>query len=136
MSVFTSKHKGVIQSFAGAGNGTFCVGGWQYYEANLPTGEVDANGTPLYAIYDIPQSTVMYAVDDTGNGCELKMTPASYQLSSANATLNNVTVWSANSILTQDRGDGRYAPILSTIDGGTATSTSTGSFDGGSAIAN
>jgi hypothetical protein len=136
MSVFTSKHKGVIQSFAGAGNGTFCVGGWQYYEANLPTGEVDANGTPLYAIYDIPQSTVMYAVDDTGDGCEIKMTPAGYNLSSANATLDNVTVWSANSILTRDYADGRYAAISATIDGGTALTTNTGSYDGGSAIAN
>ena len=134
MSVFATKHKGVIQSFAG--NGTFCVGGWQYYEANLPTGEVDANGTAIYAIFDIPQSTVMYAVDDAGSGCEIKMTPASYNLSSANATLSNVTVWSANSILTRDYADARYAPVSALIDGGTALSTSTGSFDGGSAIAN
>lgn len=136
MGVFTTKHKGVIQSFAGTGNGTFCVGGWQYYEANLPTGEVDANGTAIYAIYDIPQSTVMYAVDDAGNGCEVKMTPAGYNLSSANATLDNVTVWSANSILTRSYADARYAPASALIDGGTALSTSTGSFDGGSAIAN
>lgn len=106
MSVYTSKHEGVIRSHAG--NGTFCVGGWQYYEANLPTGGVDANGTPVYAIYDIPFSTVMYAVNDAGVGSELRMTPASLSLSAANATLENVTVWSANSILTRGYADTRY----------------------------
>lgn len=127
-------HKGVIQEFPN--NGTHCVGGWNYYVANLPTGQIDANGSPIYANFQISKNAGMYSTDNLGNVTEIALFPQNLTLTTSSATLDNVTVWSANSILTRDYADARYAPVSALIDGGTALSTSTGTFDGGSAIAN
>jgi hypothetical protein len=78
----------------------------------------------------------MYSTDNLGNVTEIALFPQNFTLTTSSATLNNVTVWSANSILTRNYADGRYAPISATIDGGTALTTNTGSYDGGSATSN
>lgn len=132
--IFGKQHKGVIQEFPN--NGTHCVGGWQYVVANLPTGQNDANGSPIYANYQISKNAGMYSTDNLGNVTEIALFPQNLTLTTSSATLNNVTVWSANSILTRSYADSRYAPNSATIDGGTALTTNTGSYDGGSATTN
>jgi len=135
MPIINSIHKGYIQSYGA--NGSHCGGGVEYFSFTYGTGTYYANGTEIMADQDVATSAVMFSEnDDRTLATEMRLTPTTFQLSSANATLDNVTVWSANSILTRNYADTRYAPVLSTIDGGTATSTSTGSFDGGSASSN
>ena len=127
-------HKGVIQEFQN--NGTHCVGGWNYVVANLPTGQNDANGSPIYANFQISKNAGMYSTDNLGNVTELALYPQNLTLTTANATLNNISVWSANSILTRSYADTRYAAFSTAIDGGSATTTGTGLYDGGSATTN
>jgi hypothetical protein len=135
MPIINSIHKGYIQSYGA--NGSHCGGGVEYFSFQYGTGTYYANGTEIMADQDVATSAVMFSENDDGSlATQMKLTPAGYQLSSTNATLDNVTVWSANSILTRDYADGRYAPISATIDGGTALTTNTGSYDGGDAIAN
>lgn len=103
----TTKHKGFISEFTG--NGTHCPAAVQYFEANLPNG-VDANGVTQYKIFEIATHVGFYSyTNDLSAGSEMVLDPGNLAISSANATLNNVSVWSANSILTQGRADGRYA---------------------------
>lgn len=106
MSFPTTKHFGFISEFPG--NGTHCPAAVQYFQANLPNG-VDANGVTQYKIFDIATHVGFYSYqNDLSLGSEMVMEPGNLAISSANATLNNVSVWSANSILTQGRGDSRY----------------------------
>lgn len=151
----STKHKGFISEYTG--NGTHCPAAVQFFEANVPNG-VDANGAPLYKIVDVATHVGFYsATNDLTVISEVVLDPGNISIASANVTLNNVSVWSANSILTQGRGDGRYVAngtlgvsvgsglslangVLSSttvnIDGGSAATTGTGSYDGGSATAN
>ena len=78
----------------------------------------------------------MYSTDNLGNVTEVALYPQNLTLTTANATLNNISVWSANSILTRSYADTRYAAFSTAIDGGSATTTGTGSYDGGSATTN
>lgn len=102
----TTKHLGFISEFPG--NGTHCPAAVQYFQASLPNG-VDANGVTQYKVFDIATKVAFYSyLNDLSAGSEMVMDPGNMAISSANATLNNVSVWSANSILTQSRGDSRY----------------------------
>ena len=132
--IYGTPHKGVIQEFPN--NGTHCVGGWNYFVANIPTGQIDTNGNAIYANFEISRNAGMYSTDNLGNVTEVALFPQNFTITTPLAQLNNVTIWSANSILTQSRADSRYAPISATIDGGSALTTNTGSYDGGSAISN
>ena len=128
-------HKGSIYSYGS--NGTHCSGGVRFSVIQVDSGLLDANGTPILVNQDVEDAVLLYSASSNFTTVsEISMTPTQMSLFAANATLNNVTVWSANSILTRDYADTRYAPASTLIDGGTALSTSTGSFDGGSAIAN
>jgi hypothetical protein len=128
-------HKGFVGTYST--NGTHSPGSLQFFVANVPTGEISANGQPIYELVDVPTSAIMYSTNHNGSlSTEMKLAPGTFNVTSANATLDNVTVWSANSILTRDYADTRYAAISATIDGGTALTTNTGSYDGGDAIAN
>jgi hypothetical protein len=109
MPFISSKHKGLIfDSTTDAnftGNGIHCYGGIKYFQANFPTG---ANGTD--ETYDIGQSIGFYSSNDAGTQyTELAIDQNNLTIIANNATLSNVTVWGSESILTQGRGDGRYA---------------------------
>jgi len=92
-----------------AGNGTHAAMAMQYFVANLPTGQLDANNQPIYANYNIGQAVGLYSSNNTGaNLTELYASPLKLAITTAETELSNVTVWSANSILTQGRGDSRY----------------------------
>lgn len=135
MSIINSIHKGYIQSYGA--NGSHCGGGVEYFSFQYGTGYYWPNGTEIMADQDVATSAVMFSENDDGSlTTQMRLTPSTFQLATANATLDNVTVWSANSILTRSYADARYAPASALIDGGTALSTSTGTFDGGSAFAN
>jgi len=109
MPFITTKHKGLIfDSNSDAnftGNGIHCYGGVKYFQANFPTG---ANGA--LETYDIGQSIGIYSSNDAGTQyTELAIDQNNLTIIANNATLSNVTVWGSESILTQGRGDGRYA---------------------------
>ena len=109
MPFITTKHKGLIfDSTTDAnftGNGIHCYGGVKYFQANFPTG---ANGA--LETYDIGQSIGIYSSNDAGTQyTELAIDQNNLTIIANNATLSNVTVWGSDSILTQGRGDGRYA---------------------------
>jgi hypothetical protein len=109
MSFQQTKHKGLIFDSAAnsllAGNGVHCYGGIKYFQSCLPTGP---NGT--YELWDIGQSIGFYSSNDAGTQyTELAIDSTSLAIIANNATLSNVTVWGSDSILTQGRGDGRYA---------------------------
>jgi hypothetical protein len=128
-------HKGSIYNYGS--NGTHCSGGVRFSIIQIDSGLVDANGTPILINKDVEDAVLIYSASSNFTSVsEISMTPTQMSLFAANATLNNVAVWSANSILTRDYADGRYAAISATIDGGTALTTNTGSYDGGDAIAN
>jgi hypothetical protein len=109
MSFQQTKHKGLIFDSAAnsllAGNGVHCYGGIKYFQSCLPTGP---NGT--YELWDIGQSIGFYSSNDAGTQyTEMAIDSTSLAIIANNATLSNVTVWGSDSILTQGRGDGRYA---------------------------
>ena len=92
-----------------AGNGTHAAMAMRYFVANLPTGQLDANNQPIYANYNIGQAVGLYSSNGTGaNLTEIYLDPVKLAITATETELSNVTVWSANSILTQGRGDSRY----------------------------
>jgi len=103
------KHKGLIFDATSdanfTGNGIHCYGGLEYFVACFPTG---ANGT--LEAYEIGQKVGLYSSNDNGTlYSECVLDKGSLAIIASNATLSNVTVWGSDSILTQGRGDGRYA---------------------------
>jgi len=107
------KHKGFVSNYAG--NGSHSPGAVEYFTASIQDG-VDANGTPIFSEREIATRVGFYSyLNNLTVGSEMVLDPSYLAISSANATLDNVTVWSANSILTQDRGDGRYSPKTSNV---------------------
>ena len=106
-------HEGFIFNEASkaefAGNGVHAAMAMQYFVANLPTGELDANNQPIYANYNIGQAVGLYSSNGTGaNLTEVYANPLKLAISTQETELSNVTVWTANSILTQGRADSRY----------------------------
>lgn len=92
-----------------AGNGTHAAMAMQYFVANLPTGQLDASNQPIYANYNIGQAVGLYSSNATGaNLTEIYLNPLKLAITATETELSNVTVWSANSILTQGRADARY----------------------------
>jgi len=107
MPFSSSKHKGYVSNYTG--NGVHCIGAFEYYQINDPTGTIDPL-TGQVRVLDIATQIGFYSSDDAGaNYSEIVINKGNLALSAANATLLNVTVWGSNSILTQGRGDGRYA---------------------------
>jgi len=107
MPFSSSKHKGYVSNYTG--NGVHCIGAFEYYQINDPTGTIDPL-TGQVRVLDIATQIGFYSSDDAGaNYSEIVINKGNLALSAANATLSNVTVWGSNSILTQGRGDGRYA---------------------------
>jgi hypothetical protein len=103
------KHKGLIFDATSdanfTGNGIHCYGGLEYFVACFPTG---ANGA--LEAYEIGQKVGLYSSNDNGTlYSECVLDKGSLAIIANNATLSNVTVWGSDSILTQGRGDGRYA---------------------------
>lgn len=112
MAFKDTKHKGFVSSnYATSGitgNGIHCFGAFEYYQVNDPGGTLDPY-TGQIKVLDIATRIGFYSSTDTGsNITEVVADPYSLSISAENATLSNVTVWSANSILTQARGDTRY----------------------------
>lgn len=94
------------------GNGVHAAMAMRYFVANLPTGQLDANNQPIYANYNIGQAVGLYSSNGTGaNLTEIYLDPVKLAITAKETELSNVTVWSANSILTQGRGDARYQPV-------------------------
>jgi len=99
-----TKHKGLISNFTG--NGIHCAAGIQYFEANLPTGELDEANQPVYQIYEIPVKIGVYSSNDAGTEySELVVDKGNLSILATNATLSNVTVWNSNSILTLGKAE-------------------------------
>ena len=91
------------------GNGVHAAMAMRYFVANLPTGQLDGNNQPIYANYNIGQAVGLYSSNGTGaNLPEIYLDPVKLAITAKETELSNVTVWSANSILTQSRGDARY----------------------------
>ena len=106
-------HEGFIFNEASkaefAGNGVHAAMAMQYFVANLPTGELDASNEPIYANYNIGQAVGLYSSNGTGaNLTEVYANPLKLAISTRETELSNVTVWTANSILTQGRGNELY----------------------------
>lgn len=96
------KHKGVISNFTG--NGIHCLGAFEYFQVT------QGNQT-----IDVATRVGIYSSNDSGsNLTEIVLSPTNISVSAPEATLSNVTVWTANSILTQGRGDSRYLQTLPT----------------------
>lgn len=90
------KHKGVISNFTG--NGIHCLGAFEYFQI--------AQGNQTI---DIATRVGIYSSNDSGsNLTEIVLSPSNISISAPEATLSNVTVWTANSILTQSRGNELY----------------------------
>lgn len=107
MPFSSSKHKGYVSNYTG--NGVHCIGAFEYYQINDPTGTIDPL-TGQVRVLDIATQIGFYSSDDAGaNYSEIVINKGNLAISAANATLSNVTVWGSDSILTQGRGDGRYA---------------------------
>jgi hypothetical protein len=107
MPFSSSKHKGYVSNYTG--NGVHCIGAFEYYQINDPTGTIDPL-TGQVRVVDIATQIGFYSSDDAGaNYSEIVVNKGNLALSANNATLSNVTVWGSDSILTQGRGDGRYA---------------------------
>lgn len=113
-----------------AGNGTHAAMAMQYFVANLPTGQLDTNNQPIYANYNIGQAVGFYSSNGTGaNLTEVYANPLKLAISTKETELSNVTVWTANSILTQGRADSRYLTTLPT-----ATNTTLGAIKVGQTL--
>jgi hypothetical protein len=107
MPFSSSKHKGYVSNYTG--NGVHCIGAFEYYQINDPTGTIDPL-TGQVRVVDIATQIGFYSSDDAGaNYSEIVVNKGNLALSANNATLSNITVWGTDSILTQGRGDGRYA---------------------------
>jgi len=134
MSILEQQHEGFIQYFGS--NGSHCAGGYRYF--TVQTLQPNPNGTSTLQDYHVANAITVYsAANNYTSYSAIDLYPdGNITITASSSTLNNITIWSANSILTQSYADGRYAAISTTIDGGTATTTNTGSYDGGSATAN
>jgi hypothetical protein len=120
MPFSSSKHKGYVSNYTG--NGVHCIGAFEYYQINDPTGTIDPL-TGQVRVVDIATQIGFYSSDDAGaNYSEIVVNKGNLALSANNATLSNITVWGSDSILTQGRGDGRYFPLSTnaTIISGTS----------------
>jgi len=107
MPFSSTKHKGFVSNYTG--NGVHCAGAFEYFQITDPTGTIDPI-TGTVQILDIATQIGFYSSDDAGaNYSEIVINKGNLALSANNATLSNVTVWGSDSILTQGRGDGRYA---------------------------
>jgi hypothetical protein len=119
MPFSSSKHKGYVSNYTG--NGVHCIGAFEYYQINDPTGTIDPL-TGQVRVVDIATQIGFYSSDDAGaNYSEIVVNKGNLALSANNATLSNITVWGSDSILTQGRGDGRYFPLNANIVSGNAT---------------
>ena len=102
------KHEGIIEYYGA--NGVHATGAYRYWTIQVPTGQFYANGGQILQDLNVANAVTMYsAATDYSQISEIDMFPnGTLALYANNATLSNVTVWSADSILTQGRGDGRY----------------------------
>jgi hypothetical protein len=106
MAFKDEKHVGMVSNFTG--NGIHCRGAYTYFQTPDPTGAIDPF-TGTTKILDVATSVGFYSSNDNGTlYSEFVLDKGNLALSANNATLSNVTVWGANSILTQGRGDNRY----------------------------
>lgn len=102
------KHEGLIEYYGA--NGVHAPGAYRYFTIQVPTGQFNANGDPILQDLNVANAVTMYsAATDYSTVSEIDCYPnGTLAFYANNATLSNVTVWSADSILTQSRGDSRY----------------------------
>lgn len=103
------KHEGIIEYYEA--NGVHAPGAYRYFTIQVPTGQFYANGDPILQDLNVANAVTMYSANnDYSTLSEIDCYPnGTLALYANNATLSNVTVWSADSILTQGRADSRYA---------------------------
>ena len=107
MAFKDQKHIGMVSNFTG--NGIHCRGAYTYFQTPDPTGAIDPY-TGATKIIDVATSVGFYSSNDNGTlYSDVVLDKGNLALSANNATLSNVSVWGADSILTQGRGDARYA---------------------------
>ena len=105
MAFKDNKIKGIISN--NTGNGIHSFGAFQYFQYTDPVLIDPATNAPL--VVDVATAVGLFSSTDSGsNLTEIVLSPTNISISAPEATLSNVTVWSANSILTQGRGDSRY----------------------------
>jgi hypothetical protein len=105
MAFRDNKIKGIISN--NTGNGIHSFGSFEYFQYTDANQTDPATNAPL--VIDVATRVGFFSSNDSGsNLTEVVLSPTNITISAPNATLSNVTVWSANSILTQDRGDARY----------------------------
>jgi uncharacterized protein YjbI with pentapeptide repeats len=105
MAFKDSKIKGIISN--NTGNGIHSFGSFEYFQYTDANQTDPATGAPL--VIDVATRVGFFSSNDSGsNLTEVVLSPTNITISAPNATLSNVTVWSANSILTQSRADSRY----------------------------
>jgi uncharacterized protein YjbI with pentapeptide repeats len=105
MAFKDNKIKGIISN--NTGNGIHSFGSFEYFQYTDANQTDPATNAPL--VIDVATRVGFFSSNDSGsNLTEVVLSPTNITISAPNATLSNVTVWSANSILTQDRGDARY----------------------------
>lgn len=105
MAFKDTKIKGIISN--NTGNGIHSFGAFRYFQYTDPV-EIDP-ATNLPLVVDVATQVGLFSSNDSGsNLTEIVLSPTNISISAPDATLSNVTVWSANSILTQGRGDARY----------------------------
>lgn len=111
------KHEGIIEYYGA--NGVHAPGAYRYFTIRVPTGQFYANGDPILQDLNVANAVTMYsAATDYSTLSEIDCYPnGTLALYANNATLSNVTVWSADSILTQGRADSRYMPVGSNLTG-------------------
>ena len=100
------RHVGMVSNYTG--NGIHCRGAYSYFPLTDPFGQIDPY-TGQVKVWEVATSVGFYSSSDDGSQySEIVLSPTNISISASEATLSNVTVWSANSILTQGRGDARY----------------------------
>lgn len=105
MAFKDNKIKGIISN--NTGNGIHSFGAFQYFQYTDPVLIDPATNAPL--VVDVATQVGLFSSNDDGsNLTEIVLSPTNISISAPEATLSNVTVWSANSILTQGRADARY----------------------------
>jgi hypothetical protein len=105
MAFKDNKIKGIISN--NTGNGIHSFGSFEYFQYTDANQTDPATNAPL--VIDVATRVGFFSSNDSGsNLTEVVLSPTNITISAPNATLSNVTVWSANSILTQDRADSRY----------------------------
>ena len=105
MAFKDNKIKGIISN--NTGNGIHSFGAFQYFQYNDPVLIDPATSLPL--VVDVATQVGLFSSNDSGsNLTEIVLSPTNISMSAPDATLSNVTVWTANSILTQSRGNALY----------------------------